>query len=310
LSQRQDKSAPINPRADKAAKRLEMARALEAQYLTDGSKIKGIEHLMIVAGASGAGKSTFVSQFITGELAAAARAQLPAGAENWMQLRVGGFDDWLPALLLRAKQEQIPGVILDYDMVGRGILDGCDYADDPILHMTKIAKTITVVNIRPSVEKIIGQLIKRENARVPRHVDARGHIRAAAYVLRQIRGVLARFMPTGWALRVKKAAEEAVPAGAAVRVRGFFDSADQLSQRPNPEKRRQRLRRKVSRYESSGWLEGIYKQWEDYLKSLERDGASIRQIFVEPDPARGEGFGWRLAEAPRPNSAANSGDAS
>lgn len=97
-----------------------------------------ISHLIIVAGVSGAGKSTFVQHALNhpGTL------DLPDISDWLIYTNRSGWDD-----------KESDGAVLDFDME--------DLAA-PILGMMDQAKKITVVNIRPPLNQIIWRLSERE----------------------------------------------------------------------------------------------------------------------------------------------------
>jgi hypothetical protein len=117
-----------------------------------------IARLLLVSGASGSGKSTFLRQLAAGRLPPGLMAALPAGAGGWPE--TNGFGIRGRARVSRDAQGRpvLEGVVLHYDItrVVDTLID--DYSDDPTLLGLDLADEIGVVLIRAPAERLIRQL--------------------------------------------------------------------------------------------------------------------------------------------------------
>lgn len=238
----------------------------------------GICHLLVLAGASGAGKSTFLEQLAGGSLSRDVRDRIPAGAENWMRLQSSGYKQWLPAITEAIRQKETPGIVLHYDMTRGAVLKGT-YADDPVLGLLKMAQSITVITLAPASEQIAEQLLKRTLGSGTKPVMRMKRLLLAANrtVRRYLRDAVLAIspaLPAGLTQRLKRS-------GSAVR-------AWQLLNKKGIGK--------IRRYEQSGWLEGVYQDWDAYLDSLAGEGAVIQRVSLAPDMVVSTGglHGWRV----------------
>lgn len=119
----------------------------------DQGKHAGYAHLVVVAGTSGSGKSTFVDQLLARDLPDDINARLPAGIHGWPVVGAS-MKPILP--------DNTDGFIFQYDMNGRGIAGGRDFDDDPALSCLSLTQIVTVINLRPSTGLMIDQLVARE----------------------------------------------------------------------------------------------------------------------------------------------------
>ena len=218
----------------------------------DLGKLASYAHLVIVAGTSGSGKSTFVDQLRGHELPGEINARLPADIGDWPV--VGS--SMRPVFPRGA-----PGIVLQYDMNGRGVAAGRDFCDDPALFGVALAKAVTVINLRPPPDLMIDQLVAREGGGRTKEQILQETFTWSPQRSYLVRKILRRWQP--WIAR----------------------------------KRRHSCRRKINLYNQDGWLDGLYERWQAYLRSLGTKGATIEQIFLEPDLSTqvGNAYSWRIA---------------
>ncbi len=247
-----------------------------------------IEHLLVVAAPSGAGKTTFVNQLISRGSAADITAHLPAGAEHWMRVKHGQHKQWLPTVT--TAPEDLSGVILEYDLTSRRA--AVSYQTDPALRLLRMARRITVVNLKAPAEQLITQIAYRETgARTKQSVSQRRLGWGLAYwvrstlfaVLRRLSGALPRS-----AIDWFKQLPSIVQLWSALKRKGLFV--------------------KIKRYEKSGWLEDVYLRWQVYLDAEAKAGARIEQVFLAPEALEkaDQVYRWRIADAaPIPESCSN-----
>jgi hypothetical protein len=110
-----------------------------------------MNHLLLVCGPGGSGKSTFIEQLRSGRLPPELRELLPAGAESWPRM---GSDRSERGLRMLRKAEHL---ILHYDIAARPRRQE-SHVDDPVLAGVPAAKRLTVVDIRPGRERLLNQL--------------------------------------------------------------------------------------------------------------------------------------------------------
>jgi hypothetical protein len=216
--------------------------------------------LIIVAGVSGSGKSTFLEQIQSGYLPKG--LVLPDGAKDWPVVGTKR-PDW-PA--------GAPGVILHYDMSGRGLWGGGDYRNDAPLALVDRAKSVIVINLCPSIHRVIQQLKDRQTSKEKLKQDK---------LRRQQRRLIWR-----WAGPALRLGDLILPRRviSAIRYRTPFRNVEEHTQS------------KLRVYEQPGWLEDLYKRWGAYLDSLAQTGKPVRQVFIEPDIGS---FRWRVVAAAR-----------
>lgn len=223
-------------------------------YILEAEKIN-LPHLVIVAGTSGSGKSTFVDQLQAHELPDDIYRRLPAGVDDWPV--VGS--SMRPVFPRGA-----PGIVLQYDMNGRGVSKGRDFSDDPMLSNVENARFVTVVNLRPPPALMIDQLVMREGGgRTKEEILEKAPDWRFLQGSRTANRILGRWKP--WIER----------------------------------NRRLSCRRKINLYSQKGWLDAFYVRWDTYLRLLGANGPAVEQIFLEPDlGARiGNAYSWRIASS-------------
>lgn len=221
--------------------------------------------LIIVAGISGSGKSTFLEQIQSGYVPEG--LVLPAGAKDWPV--VGTKRPAWPA--------NASGVILHYDMSGRGLWNGADFSDDAPLALIGRAKAVMVITLCPPIDCVIHQLTERESPK----------LRIRTEKLKRKQGQLI------WRLSAPamRAGDYVLPRRimSAIRRRTPFCDVQEA------------LHTKFRIYAQPGLIDELFTRWRAYLDSVARSGKPVQQIFLEPDT---ESFRWRQVPALRPQWAA------
>jgi hypothetical protein len=236
-----------------------------------GVGMPAIGHLLVVAAPAGAGKSTFLAQLRSGELPAAIRAKLPPSVEHWAQLEANAGQPFLSALSDAERRTSIPGLAFHYDTTCKWVWYGHDSREDPLKQLLELAQKVTIVNLRPSAERLTRQLSQRELKMRGSHV-LRGRkfvwkvgetIRTAA---RSLLSGAARFVPPVW---IESAKQSPSLLWMSKNLRAPTQKSSWV---------------KIAHYERQEWLDELHARWQAHLRSL---AGSVRyeQIDLEPDPS-------------------------
>jgi hypothetical protein len=134
---------------------------------TEGPRVA---HLLVVAGASGSGKSTFLKQLVDGGLPAELLAALPPGAAAWPQ--TNGRRVIRGTLRPLGTPPMLQGLVLHYDVMRPFETALSDYGDDRSLAVLGAAEKITLVVVRASGDQLARQVVGRPPKR--RMLDAVG----------------------------------------------------------------------------------------------------------------------------------------
>jgi hypothetical protein len=116
-----------------------------------------VEHLLLIAGPSGGGKSTFIAMLLASRLPPEVRQLLPAGAESWPKTSADRSKRSLRAV------SALENVILHYDIAGPARRRE-SYARDPVLAGLASARRLTVVEIRTPPDQLVNQFRSRSAA--------------------------------------------------------------------------------------------------------------------------------------------------
>jgi hypothetical protein len=113
-----------------------------------------MNHLLLICGPGGSGKSTFIEQLRSGRLVPELRELLPPGAEFWPHMGSDRSERGLRRL------REAKDLVLHYDIAARARRQE-SYMGDPILAGMLSAKRLTIIDIRPSRERLLNQLSSR-----------------------------------------------------------------------------------------------------------------------------------------------------
>lgn len=175
-----------------------------------------IGHLVIVAGVSGSGKSTLVAQMQQGIG--------PLDLRGWPDVTIRSLPRWNP-------NRDYAGLIFDYDIDGKS---------EKTLPFVDNASRVTVINVRPPLERIVSQLVSREAtaAALDDALRSRVHWRVVKVILE----VTKWFSPL-----TEKKMRRHTPFRVAHRV--------------------QRMERKLAIY-SEDYLENLYGRWDAQIARI------------------------------------------
>jgi hypothetical protein len=136
-----------------------------------------VGHLLIVAGPSGSGKSTFLANLASGELPDDMKANIPPGAQGWIQTNGRRLVRQARTGRYRQTTTDMPGIVMHYDIMRpyeKGWFD--DYPDDPALKLLSMADQVTVIVLKPSVQRLTAQLSQKEARRDDRAMSRRAQL--------------------------------------------------------------------------------------------------------------------------------------
>lgn len=114
-----------------------------------------IGHLLLIVGATSAGKTTFLADLMSGRLQPEIRAMFPEGVENWFLLPKRHSEQ--DAVIYAWKSRGAPrGVILEYTLNNRKGTK--PYLSDPNLRLVRAAASVTALTLRATPERFASQL--------------------------------------------------------------------------------------------------------------------------------------------------------
>ena len=126
-------------------------------FTSEAQASKPIGHLLVIAGFSGAGKTTFMEQLAAGQLSRDID-WLVDEAKAWPQINNKHAAADLRELLdARTAPEQIPGLMLHYDMTVPLRCGWSSYEADPVLELVAFAERTSIVLIKPSLRRLRAQ---------------------------------------------------------------------------------------------------------------------------------------------------------
>ncbi len=148
-----------------------------------------IPHLLLVAGPSGGGKTTFITQLVEGTLAPEIHGRLPERTAAWDRIEGNRFVKrgtkpvFSPGGTIAHR-----GLILHYDIVHLYRSEVRSYEEDPAFELVEAAETVTIVNLRPSHHQLLAQFAFRAGETGRRKGLLRGVFKGAILLpLRRLR---------------------------------------------------------------------------------------------------------------------------
>jgi len=113
-----------------------------------------IPRMLVVAGPSGAGKTTFLSHLASGALSPDIRSDLPDGSEDWPQVAARSLDNYLRT----SSSTDASAISLHYDLNNAVRFAASTFAEEPTGQKLLHAPEVVVVTIEASPERLIAQL--------------------------------------------------------------------------------------------------------------------------------------------------------
>ena len=120
-----------------------------------------IRYVLIVAGASGAGKSTFMSQLKDGTLSPAIIAALPSGASGWPHTNGSKIRRTIGCKIGANGVSEIEGLVFHYDIMRVHETKIVSYDRDAALASLAKTETVIAVLIRAAPEQLARQLRRK-----------------------------------------------------------------------------------------------------------------------------------------------------
>ncbi len=217
-----------------------------------------IKSLILIAGLSGAGKTTFVNQLTSGELSADIMALLPRGADQWDQSTLSR----LPEL---TSNKQLSGVIASENIRNFENNITGKIAENSIYKNLKLAQQITVITLRPDAEQLISHVDYRET----------GSQSKVALLIHMLRSRVAKFVFPFLRLCAKTLPEDFRSSIQGVKkVKNSYDRVNYEAVRTTWRKR--------AKYRNDLYVETIYKNWDEFLGLLEDSEVDFQCIDITP----------------------------
>ncbi len=224
-----------------------------------------IGHLLIVAGPTSSGKSSFLRALEEKRLNTALKEKLPVSAHDWPQLGAS-------KLLNKEKTSQgdplpdyyLEGLVLHYDLLRPYSTGTHSYERDQALDLLHCADQVTVVTIKPPREQLIRQLQESELS-VSSSARARGSRQRITPSLKKL--------PS--AKMLKKVAK------AILRPFGLFPAQKSAGHH----------HKLASYYQDEQWLKSWYDRWSNFVKTAKSDA-----VLLTVEPAADQEFNWQLAK--------------
>jgi hypothetical protein len=233
--------------------------------VADARNVRHIGHLLVVAGPSGAGKTTFIRLLANGELPKELQALFSDYRRNW-PLSGAGVEEGI-RIDKYTQGTSFDGLVLHCDLVrlAKENLAGFDH-DTLLRKLMSCATEITVATIKLAPDALASQLLLRQAAS---HEDRASWINRfwqisrlrigllTADAVRRLRQRLAPMLPTNLK-RLKPM----------TRLSGRLDELEQS-----------KFVRKMRKTRESGRLESLYEDWDQFLNSARRT-RNIRTVEI------------------------------
>jgi hypothetical protein len=136
-------------------------------------------HALLVAGASGAGKSAFLSDLYSGRLASDIRGHLPSGADTWPLVYCNHPEQWRQFATETAATETA-GIVIHHDVTLQWRRHQPDIARDPFWQLLQWCDGVTMVVLKPSLKRLLVQWSLAHLGMHPRKIRARKLVAAFA----------------------------------------------------------------------------------------------------------------------------------
>lgn len=229
---------------DKVFSRIEVIPStFKNRYIIRATR-RRIGHLIVVAGPTSSGKSTFMRKLSDGSLPHHIAAQLPASAGGWPQMGAARFISGRYRDQTFDHQDWLEGLVLHYDILRPYRSGTHSYQRDQALDLLMCAEKLTVVNLRPDNAQLCRQLMSGELAEMTQVKKRQSFARSL--------GDLAVWVTT----RLPRSVVSVARGSRAIK-RLYRPIA---ANRPSDYHRQL-----LTKYKQSGWVANWYARWSGYL---------------------------------------------
>ncbi len=219
-----------------------------------------LRHLIVVAGARGAGKTTFLWDLVKRRLPPEVRRLVPLKAPQWPQAEASDFDVWLPMIGVGSGEGgRIENLVLHYDLVNyfAGL-------HPEALLALEAADNLIAITIAPPLDRLTFQYASRT-------ADFRSSVLEEGEMPGRARNHVARSLLT----------YPEQPANMWRVLKHIDDSR----------------KRVLAHYSETGWLDELYRRWDEEIRRR-FCGSVFRAATIEPGaPGVGDADRWRLRPA-------------
>ena len=138
-----------------------LGRLSNEPHEAEAAIASGLEHVVVIAGASGSGKSTFLREFVCDRLPKEISDSLPEQAKTWQCTSANELSRKGLSRVLGTKS-RCPGLVVHYDIM-RAYTRGFEHhANDPALQaVIGAGAALTIMTLLPSREALFDQFLKR-----------------------------------------------------------------------------------------------------------------------------------------------------
>ena len=227
-----------------------------------------IGHLVVVAGPTSSGKSSFIKAIKTKSLSPTIIDKMPENIIKWPQIGASHFlahgktvdNEYLSA-------DPLEGLLLHYDLLRPYTAKTHDYNRDQILDLIDCSEQLTVFTIIPEKNQLINQLVNNElGGKRPGLNDSK---KAGLH-----KAIFKKNTPFSFK-----------------RLKGLFRKF-LIALGLLPHKKRSTHHQKLYfHYQEDGWLDFWYDKWSDFLRAKKKGYSSV---IVAPGPTNK--FQWLLRQ--------------
>lgn len=221
-----------------------------------------IDRLVVLAGPSGVGKTTFLGRLEAGSLAAEIGERVPQSAATWTQLNPRAHRQWLPKLRSIARSgPPLSGATLQIELTA---LRDEPAEVVPSMQAVEVARDVIVIDLTAPARRIAQQFLDRE---------CRFAVQDNPAAAPAIDGLRRAFLTAPGSTAMDRLAIASAALGAGI-----------------PE----RYARRLAYYRRPAWLDEVNATWHRVVATT-CAGRTLGMLRIESTPGMADGF--RLQEA-------------